>query len=182
LVGDYDINFCRTHPIFVDWKLAILQVVSTHTHTAPSGKTSLIDLVFVSNLEVLLNCSTVSPLKMMDVHSYHNCVRLTLRWKHKHCMQTNSAAGTNNLEVCKCRFPESYQTIEESDWDLLLPGYDANLAASNWHNKVMEITQACIPQLSKLLLREEMYPRMTHLIRKCNAAFQAAKRAPIELN
>jgi len=47
-------------------------------------------VALVSNLEVLLNCSTVSPLEMMDVHSYHNCVRLTLRWKHKHCKQVKS--------------------------------------------------------------------------------------------
>jgi len=38
------------------------------------------------------------------------------------------------------------QIIEEIDWDLLLPGCDADLAAANWHNKVMEIMQACIPQ------------------------------------
>jgi len=34
----------------------------------------------------------------------------------------------------------------------------------------------------KLLPREEIYPRMTHLIGKYNATFQAAKRAPIELS
>ena len=57
-------KLCIAH-IFVDWKLSCKcsQVVNTHTHTAPSGKTSLIDLALVSNLEVLLNCSTVSPLK-----------------------------------------------------------------------------------------------------------------------
>ena len=38
------------------------------------------------------------------------------------------------------------QIIEEIDWDLLLPGCDAELAAANWHDKVMEIMQACIPQ------------------------------------
>jgi len=38
------------------------------------------------------------------------------------------------------------QIIEEIDWDLLLPGCDADLAAANWHNQMMEIMQACIPQ------------------------------------
>jgi len=76
-------------PIFL-WTGSYLANVAssdTHTPTAPSGKTSLIDLALVSNLEVLLNCSTVSTLETMDAHSYHNCVRLTLRWKHKHCKQ-----------------------------------------------------------------------------------------------
>jgi len=34
-------------------------------------------------------------------------------------LQISSAAGTNNLEVCKCRVPED----------------GVNLAAANWHNK-----------------------------------------------
>jgi len=100
-----------------------------HTHTAPSGKTSLIDLVLVSNLEVLLNCSTLSPLEMMDVHSYHNyCVRLTLRWKHKLCKQVQKQARTL-WRYAIAHFPKANQIIEEIHWDLLLPGYDANLAA-----------------------------------------------------
>jgi len=55
----------------------------------------------------------------------------------------------NNLEVCKCRFI-SLRLIKSlrklTAIDYYQDNYDANLAAANWHNKVLEIMQTCIPQ------------------------------------
>ncbi len=36
------------------------------------------------------------------------------------------------------------QLIGEVDWDNLLPEDDIDLAATNWHNKVMDIMRTCI--------------------------------------
>ena len=83
LIGDFNINFCsRDHPYFckldtILQTFSLSQVVNTHTHTAPSGETSLIDLALVSNPDLVLDCTTVC--------------------------QASSTAAADNLEVCKCR-------------------------------------------------------------------------------
>ncbi len=70
--------------------------------------------------------------------------------------------------------------VEEVDWDSLLPEDDVDLAAVNWHSKVMEIMHACIPQqtLNERRNMPWLTKNVTRLMRKHNAAFQAAKRSP----
>jgi len=69
--------------------------------------------------------------------------------------------------------------IDETDWESLLPEEDINLAATNWHNKFLDIMSACIPQ--QTLKRRRNVPwltkNITRHIRKRNAAFHATKRS-----
>jgi len=82
--------------------------------STPSDETSLIDLDLISNPELLLDCFTVSPIEMMDVCSYHNCVRLTLRWKPKHYKQVQKQARTI-WRYENADFQKANRMIEEVD-------------------------------------------------------------------
>ena len=70
------------------------------------------------------------------------------------------------------------EMIEEVDWDSLLPEDDIDLAANNWHNKVMNIMHTCIPQqtLTKRRNVSWLTKNVIRHIRKRNAVYQAAKR------
>ena len=184
LIGDFNINFCsRDHPYFckldtILQTFSLSQVVNTHTHTAPSGETSLIDLALVSNPDLVLDCTTVSPLEIADVRSYHNGVKLTLRWKHKHAKQVQQQLRTI-WRYANADFLKANQMIQEVAWDRLLPEDNVDVAAVNWHNKVMDIMHACIPQ--QTLKKRRNLPWLSknaiRLIRQRNATFQAAKRS-----
>ena len=69
--------------------------------------------------------------------------------------------------------------IQEVAWDRLLPEDNVDVAAVNWHNKVMDIMHACIPQ--QTLKKKRNLPWLSknaiRLIRQRNATFQAAKRS-----
>ena len=69
--------------------------------------------------------------------------------------------------------------IQEVAWDRLLPEDNVDVAAVNWHNKVMDIMHACIPQqtLKKRRNLPWLSKNVIRLIRQRNATFQAAKRS-----
>ena len=72
LLGDFNINYNNpSHPYFTDLcnlinSFSLIQVVPEPTHTSPSGSTSLIDLVMISNLSMLSSCIVTSPLGSSD--------------------------------------------------------------------------------------------------------------------
>ena len=185
LIGDFNINFCtRDHPYFCKLNavlelFSLSQVVSAPTHTAPSGDASLIDLALVSDPGMILNCTTVPPLELAEMRSYHNGVKLELRWKVRQVKQVQQCSRTI-WRYANAEFGKAKRMVEEVDWDSLLPEDDVDLAAANWHNKVMEIMHACIPQ--QTVHKRRNVPWLTKnvicLMRKRNAAFQAAKRSP----
>ena len=100
LIGDFNINFCTSdHPYLrkLDAVLdmfSLSQMVSTSTHMPPSGETSLIDLTLVSDPEMVFNCMTVPPLQLAEMRSYHNGVKLELRWKAKQVKQVHQRSRT----------------------------------------------------------------------------------------
>ena len=92
LRGDFNIN-CNnhSHPYFnqlcnlID-SFSLVQVVPEPTHTSPSGSTSLIDLVMISNSSMMSSCSVLPPLGSSD----HNGVRVSLKWKLNNTARSNS--------------------------------------------------------------------------------------------
>ena len=177
LLGDFNINFCnKSHPNFCKLEnilqmFSLSQVVNTPTHTSPNGDTSLIDLAILSNTALLLDCSTIPPLMNSD----HNGLKLSLRWKYKDRppQQPRTIWRNGNADYRK-----ACQLIDETDWDSLLPTDNLDLAADNWHNRIMDIMSVCIPQ--QTLKRKRNVPWLTkniiRYIRKCNAVLQATKR------
>ena len=55
---------------------SLTQVVSSHTHISPSGTSSLLDYVLLSDLQLLLDCDTIPALAT----SNHLGISLTLAW------------------------------------------------------------------------------------------------------
>ena len=108
---------------------SLSQVVSTPTHTAPSGEMSLIDLVVVSNPALVLDCYTIPALERTDVRSYHKGLKLILKWKHSN-RQVQQHPRTV-WRYANADFRMASQMIEEVDWDSLLPEDDIDLAANN---------------------------------------------------
>ena len=153
--------------------LSLSQVVGTPTHTGPSsGDSLLIDLAPISNTALLLYCSTVPPLANSD----HNGLELSLKWR-----QNDRQVQQHPRTILRYRnadFRMACQMIDETDWESLLPEEDINLAATNWHNKFLDIMSACFPQQT---LKRRNVPWLTKNItchiRLRNAAFHATKRS-----
>ena len=124
------------------------QVVDTPTYTAPSGDSSLIDLVLMSNTSLLNHCSTVPPLANSD----HNGIVLSFTWRSSE-RQVQQEPRTI-WRYRNADFSMACQLIDNTDWESLLPMDDVDFATANWHNKFMEIMAMCIPQQS---LRKKMY-------------------------
>ena len=67
LVGDFNIDFCNTtHHLYLRLKclwelLSLKQIVTDPTHSSPNGNQSLIDLVFLSNIQQLEKCNNCLP-------------------------------------------------------------------------------------------------------------------------
>ena len=71
LLGDFNVNFDTSHsfyPYLFDLmtSFSLSQVVDTPTHFSPNGRSTLIDLVFVSNLHSFSNCSVIPQLSNSD--------------------------------------------------------------------------------------------------------------------
>ena len=72
LLGDFNVNFLnKKHHLFsyvsdLMCNFSLSQVVTSFTHLSPSGNNSLIDLAFLSQPELLLDCSTIHPLSSSD--------------------------------------------------------------------------------------------------------------------
>ena len=81
LLGDFNVNFfSSSHPFYshlcniID-SFSLHQCVTDPTHTSPSGTASLIDLVFVSDSQLLSNCVIIPPLGTSD----HNGIHVSLK-------------------------------------------------------------------------------------------------------
>ena len=92
LLGDFNINYNNhSRPYFnqlcnlID-SFSLVQVVPEPTHTSPSGSTSLIALVVISNSSMMSSYSVLPPLGSSD----HNGVRVSLKWKLNNTARSNS--------------------------------------------------------------------------------------------
>ena len=84
LLGDFNVNFLDSSHSFYPYlcdlmtSFSLSQVVDTPTHFSPNGQSTLIDLVFVSNLDSLSNCSVIPQLSNSD----HVGLMVTLKHQH----------------------------------------------------------------------------------------------------
>ena len=179
LVGDFNINFLnKNHPYFCKLQgilhlFSLSQTVSSPTHVSPTGISSLIDLVLVSNPAFILECSTIPPIANSD----HYGIKLLLNWKHK----TKQVCTAPRSVWCykDADFDEASRLLSEVHWDAFLYDDDIDLSALNWQSKFLEIMTQCIPK--KQLNHRRKVPWITksivRLIRKRNALFLRAKKS-----
>ena len=96
LLCDFNVNFDTSHSFYLYLSdlmtsFSLSQVVDTPTHFSPNGQSTLIDLVFVSNLHSFSNCSIIPQLSNSDQ------LGLMVTLKHQH-------VGSKSLEVQACWF------------------------------------------------------------------------------
>ena len=100
LLGDFNVDFnnpsCHlySHVSNLMNTFSLSQVVDTPTHCSHNGHPSLIDLVFVSNINRLLECTVIPPLSNSDhlglsvtLQHCHMIPQIAVRrkvWRYKH--------------------------------------------------------------------------------------------------
>jgi len=81
------------NPDIILQMLSLSEVVGTPSHTGPSGDSSLIDLALISNVALLLYCSTVPPL----ANSNHNGLELSFKWRQSDRQVQEKSGGIEML-------------------------------------------------------------------------------------
>ena len=177
LLGDFNIDFCSTHPYFcklqsVTQPFSLSQVVTTPTHLNSNGNHTIIDLVFVSHEQQISDCSVIAPLANSD----HCGLRVTLSWKMPQRMTPMRPRTVWRYK--DANFAKARDMINAINWSSVLPMDNPDTAAMVWQNKFLDIMDECIP--AQRLPRRRKLPWLTknvvRYMRKRNAAFKKAKK------
>ena len=98
------------------------QIVKEPTHVHHNHSLSIIDLIFLTNSQLVNLCSIVPPLSNSD----HNGILIQMRWR-----QSGSSSCPNNSKGRKiwlydhADWDRAIELLDSCDWDVLL-GQDAN--------------------------------------------------------
>ena len=175
LLGDFNVNV--SHPLLSNLCdlldcFSLVQVVSEPTYTSPTGTTSLIDLVLISNSSMLSSCAVVPPLGTSD----HKGVQLSLKWR------TSNPRRTKPRKVWRYNqadFESANSILSSVDWaDLLSQLDDIDQVWEKWKDKFMSVMEQCIPQatLSDRRNLPWLDRKLTKSMRARNLAYKRAKR------
>ena len=118
---------------------SLTQVVKGCTHTAPSGKESIIDLALVSSEARVISCETVPPLANSD----HDGILLQWKWRIITSVKT---APRPIWRYAQADFEQANQLLSECDWDKLLESDDVDQCLKVWNECFMNIMGSCIPK------------------------------------
>ena len=144
LLGDFNVNIFNTDSYLyslLSLHLILLKLCKQVTHISSSGNHSLIDLVFVSNISLLNECSVLPPLGNSD----HCGLQLKLRSNNPIGKQTVKHTLWN---YARGDFMKANRMIHLSDWNLLLTS-DINTTLMNWQNHFLSIMDKCIPKITR---------------------------------
>ena len=177
LLGDFNVNSHTSHsfyPYLFDLmtSFSLSQVVDTPTHFSPNGRSTLIDLVFVSNLLLFFfsNCSVVPQLSNSD----HLGLMVTL--KHQH-MASISIPRRRVWRYKHADFDRANELLCDIGLDNIMNPYDIQMSWKRFKSTFLDVMEQCIPR-SVLTARNNL-PWLTkeiiQLIRKRNHHFRKAK-------
>ena len=178
ILGDFNIDFCNAHHPLYSKLSAILQafsltqVVKNCTHTAPTGKESMIDLALVSSETQVVCCETVPPLANSD----HNGILLQWKWRITKGVKT---APRPIWRYAQADFELANQLLSECDWDELLESDSVDQCLEAWNEYFMSVMETCIPKgtLPKKKNLPWLTKNLTRAMRKRNWLFRRAKNA-----
>ena len=150
---------------------ALSQVVNSPTHITSSSHPSLIDLIFVSNMNYFCQCHVIPQLANSDhlgliVHMKDSYQKTTFNhstrrkvWQYKHA----DFNRTNNL-------------LMDLDLDSIIDPSDMKSSCLSWKQELLRVVDECIP--SSTLPDRKNLPWLTkeiiQLIRKRNSYFKKA--------
>ena len=178
LLGDFNVDYLSPQSALYKYfcncisPFSLTQVVQTATHFTNSGNSSLIDLVFLSDVSVLSCCSVIPPLANSD----HNGVLLDLILPMP--PQQLSTPARLLWNYAQADFNQARQLIDQTDWHSLL-SESVSVSMCAWQTKFLEIMDQCIPRI--ILAKKKNLPWLTKLtvqaLRKKKMLFKKAKRS-----
>ena len=135
MVGDFNIDFSnQNHPLFsklhaIASNFLLYQVVKDYTHINLSGNHTIIDLAFVSSLELLISCTTVPPLSSSDHLGFKLCFYITLP---RHLLNCVSKTVWCYQEA---DFEKANNFLSQLQWDSLVNDqHRVDTSWMNWYN------------------------------------------------
>lgn len=123
--------------------------MDTPTHFSPNGRSTLIDLVFVSNLHSFSNCSVIPKLSTSD---------LMVTLKHQHVAST-SIPRRRVWRYKHADFGRANELLCDMDLDDILNPYDIQKSWKRFKSAFLDVMEQCIPR-SVLPARKNL-PRLT---------------------
>ena len=131
------------------------QMATEHTHTHYNGTKSMIDLVFVSDPQLISSCTTIPPLRSTTTTAKRHVV-----WRYKHA---------DWVEAC--------DLIKSANWKSLVDQSDVNRSWSNWRDRFMQIMHDCIPSgvIPPQRNRPWLTKKLIQAMRRRNAIYKQAK-------
>ena len=176
LLGDFNVDYLSPQSALYKYfcncisPFSLTQVVQTATHFTNSGNSSLIDLVFLSDVSVLSCCSGIPPLANSD----HNGVLLDLILPM--LPQQLSTPARLLWNYAQADFNQARQLIDQTDWHSLL-SESVSVSMYAWQTKFLEIMDQCIPRI--ILAKKKNLPWLTKLtvqaLRKKKNVIQESK-------
>ena len=175
LIGDFnvDVSTC-SHPLFhklnsLASTYCLSQMVTQHTHIHHNGSRSTIDLLFVSNPNLVKDCCTIPPLANSD----------HLRLQIQLC-QKSPKSVFKRCTVWRYKFADwdrACELIDSTDWSSLMDAGDINRSWTNWRNRFTQIMYECIPSSTVPPRRNRPWltKSLIQAIRRRNALFKRAK-------
>ena len=180
IIGDFNIDLSTdSHPLFQKVNNIIVnniidtycltQMVTEFTHIHHNGHRSTIDLVLVSDPQLVRSCCTIPALCNSDHHGLQ--VELNLKSVHKPPMRRAV------WRYSHADWEQAQRLIESTEWDSLLDPKDINNSWKNWSVKFLEIMQTSIPAstLPPRRNRPWLSKKLIQAIRRRNALHRKAK-------
>ena len=178
LLGDFNVDFnnpsCHlySHVSNLMNTFSLSQVVDTPTDCSHNGHPSLIDLVFVLNINRLLECTVIPPLSNSD----HLGLSVTLQ----HCHMIPQIAVRRKVWRYKhANFERANDMICDLDLDEILVRDDIKASWSNLKHTFLNVMESCIP--NAVIPTRHNLPwlnkEIVQLIRKRNLLFRRAHKS-----
>ena len=167
--GDFNVDMSTcSHPLFqkinnIMDTYCLSQMVTEFTHVHHNGTKSIIDLLFVSDPQLVKSCFTIPPLSNSDYCGLN--IELNLKTIPK------ASKRRTVWRYCHADWEKAHSLIEGTNWDSLLDLEDINTSWKNWSVKFLEIMQSSIPTTTLPSRRNHLWltKKLVQAIRRRNA-------------
>ena len=174
IVGDFNVDFISTHPLYAHLSdfmtiFCLSQILDSPTHFSSTGKPSLIDLVFVSNLHSCLNCTTIPQLANSD----HLGLFLSMK---TNLQPLNSFPRRRVWRYNHADFQTANEMLCDMDLNDIMDPTNIQTSWLCFKTAFLDVMEQCIPQ--SVVPNRQNLPWLTktiiQLIKKRNYYFKRA--------
>ena len=144
LLGDFNVNyFCNSHPLYqhlcnLTYSFSLTQVVDSPTHISFSQQSSLIDLVFVSNMLSFSQCRTLPQLANSD----HLGLSLVMNYSY---VPPVTSPCRSVWRYKYADFDLANELLCETDFDQIIVPGDIQTSWIQFKTVFLDIMEHCIP-------------------------------------